>query len=235
MPRRRSLIVSMASVAAAVGLLAGAVAEDRPSWSKEVSGPGVGPAGQTGELHYLENPAKPYQGGARQFGPYRLLPPGTRYIERDYPADTAPREFTETADPSLFTGSELYIPPLAGYAEKSANAVLRNSTPILVQLSWASAEIALQVVVTAAPEWQMPLDVYLHFEDSPITVRSEMLSGHFAIVTEPTAGPAPNVGSVRVWLGGREIFLSSPNAGQDRLRVIAETILAGAAGRGGPQ
>ncbi|PFG74140.1 hypothetical protein A9A59_1349 [Tepidiforma thermophila] len=222
------LAVVTLAIAFSVMLTALAAADGPRGWSDEVPGPERGPSGQTGQLTWLENPARPYAGGAEQVGPYRLLPPGTLYIERTYPGDTGARDFAETSSPDVLRRSALYFEPLPGFSVSSERGTVRDGQVIGIDSYWKNdAGDALIVSSAAVPDWMLPLDVYLYPTDSPLEVFTTTIAGRPAIVEQPSAGPAPNVGYVRVWLEGQEIVLRSPSMGQDRLIDLAARLVGG--------
>ncbi len=225
MSRKAPIVVVGFGLAVSVGLVARAATDDPGGRSREVEGPAVGPSGQTGELTWLENPAKPYAGGATAHGPYRLLPPGTLYIPRDYPGDTGSRTFGETSDTMTLTESSLHIEPVEGYKASSERGTTRGGTIISIDSVWAGPTGETILVSSArVPDWMLPLDVYLFPQDSILKVVSVSIAGRPAIVEQPVSGPAPNVGHVRLWFDGSELVLRSPSVGQDRLVALAEEI-----------
>jgi len=211
------------------GLVVGAMAQGSggPSQAREVAGPSVGPYGQQGELHYFENPAHEYSGGAKEFGPYRLLPAGTKYIPRP-PKDPRPAtSVEEVRDVARWKGTNLDVPAPKGFVERRAAATVIDGTTIdAVSFAWSSPSGTIYAVVHSVAEDRLPLDVYLTFDDSPIEERPVMIAGYHAIVEQPRSGPAPNVGYVAVYVAGRSIDLHSPDMGQDRLVQVAQELLS---------
>ncbi len=231
--RRRSRAMRASTVVAVIvgalgsgALLVGAIADQPSAWSREVPGPAIGPAGQSGPIRYMENPGTPYSGGAVMHGPYRLLPPGTLPIERTYPGDSGSRDFSETRDRRVIDSSALKIvAPPAGYVARSTRALLRSGQVIGLDEVWEALG-GNTVIVSAgtAPEWRLPLDVYLYMPDSLLEVLPITIAGRPAIVEQPRAGPAANVGHVRIWIDGIDVALSSPTLDQTKLVALAESM-----------
>jgi hypothetical protein len=178
-------------------------------------------------VRYLENPAKPYTGGAESFGPYRLLPPGVLMPERSYPNAPTSRSFADTTDRTVFGSSNLYVTTPAGYTEKSVRAKLADGQLLDVDAVWERDGKIIAVTMTKVDFASLPLDVPLYFPDSRLSIKTTSIGGRPALIEQPTAGPAPNVGYVRVWLDGRELVLTSPNLRQDELANLAATLVAG--------
>ena len=226
---RRLPIITAAGAASliAAGMTAAAIVGngDGPSSARQIAGPSVGPAGQTGDLHYLENPAKPWDGTSQQWGPYRLLPAGTRYIERPLPPDRAPHQAEQATDPSIWRSSPLAVQPPAGFTEKQGKAVLYDGQVGELWFTWVGSEGTVNAGVGQLLDWRLPMDVYLYYDDSPLVIRPVKIEGFPAIIEEPRAGPAPNVGRVEVAAKGKVFVLRSPDIGQDRLESIAAEIV----------
>lgn len=53
-----------------------------------------------------------------------------------------------------------------------------------------------------------------------------MISDHYAIVNQPAAGAAPNVGYVTVFANNKILELSSPDLDQDYLKSIVSELIA---------
>jgi hypothetical protein len=220
--KARILVVIIAGLGLAGMLSLVTAVQEGPSKSRQVAGPPVGPAGQTGTITYLENPARPYSGGAQNFGPYRLIPPGSQKPTRVNPSDNP----VAISDESVLQASSLYLHPLEGFAARRTSGVLSGSgEPIQVAQVWESEAGTVAVVVNSVTPESQPIDVALHFDDSPIEVRPVEIAGQPAILTLPRTGPAPNVGSVRVWLGSAELFLSSPDLDHDALTNLAAELV----------
>lgn len=198
-----------------------------PSDAKEVSGPSVGPAGQTGKLHYLENTARPYAGGAQDFGPFRLLPAGTQYIPRPLPTELADAPTPADADVSALQSSSLWLDPPRGFATSGAAGRTWLGKVDEARFVWRSPEgKTIRANVSSVHDWERPLDVYLVYSDSLISVLPEMISDHYAIVNQPAAGAAPNVGYVTVFANNKILELSSPDLDQDYLKSIVSELIA---------
>jgi hypothetical protein len=163
----------------------------------------------------------PFAGGEVEFGPYRLLPPGTKFIERDYGTPPAPDDFRDEDDPETLRAWPMYVPPPEGVRELSLAGQVVRGKPFQVRAEWERDGKVVHAVMTDYPETLLPLDVYLHPAESRIMVKAEMIEGRFAIIQEPLAGPAPNVGYVAIWLDGVELALRSPEFGHDTLRSLA--------------
>jgi hypothetical protein len=195
MKRRSTLIAVALSATVTAGLTATALAQrggDNPSRAKEVAGPAVGPAGQTGELHYFENPGKEYAGGATMVGPYRVLPPGTKYISRDWPGPV-PKTIEYSADPATWSQTALVLPEPAGFRQTSAQATILDGTRVAtVDYVWSSAAGQIHARVLVIPEARLPLDVYLTFDDSPIVNTVMKIEGGFAVAVASAQSPGPS-------------------------------------------
>lgn len=219
----------VAVIAGALGsgiLLVGAMADQPSAWSREFRGPAIGPSGQSGPIRYMENPGIPYSGGATMHGPYRLLPPGTLPIERTYPGDSGSRDFSETSDRRVIDSSALKsVYPPTGYVARSTRALLRSDQVIGLDAVWeALGGNTVTVSAGTAPDWRLPLDVYLYMPDSLLEVLPVTIAGRPAIVERPRAGPAANVGHVRIWIDGVDVALSSPTLDHTKLVALAESI-----------
>ena len=224
--RPKGLMVIAAAIATgSLTFVIVAASSDGKSQLQEVPGPAVGPAGQTGELHYFEGtPATEYNGGAKEYGPYRLLPAGTKYIVRPFPEDKAPGAMTRTAGPSAVGASSLYIRPPDGFTLADGWVVAYDGFDHEASFTWTAPGATVWAAYAAVDDWRLPLDVYLYFNDSPLVVRPAMIGGYYAIVEEPRKGPAPNVGKVELYVNGRALVLRSPDLGQDRLEAIAAEV-----------
>ena len=229
MPKHNLLIVALSAVILVGSTVAAVVifsAEGDPSQANRIPCPAVGPAGQTGEMTCYESIPSPYAGGAKEFGPYRLLPPGTKFIERDYGIPPASSDFTEVADKTAIRNWRIYVAPPGGAVERTlAGRALRND-PLQVFSTWDVEGKTVNVIATAYSGALLPIDVYLYFPSSRISVSAEMIGGRYVIVDQPTTGPAPNVGYVAVWLDGFEIAFRSPEHDHKVLRALAEAIIA---------
>lgn len=231
MPKRRRLVA-----AAALGALALASAlvvslltvggQESPSTAKRIPGPSVGPAGQTGPITYLENPATPFTGEAKSFGPFRLLPPGTKYIDRDGGFSPSPGDITSSNDIATVRASPLYVAPVPDAQEIELTEERLKGDPFRFTATWATGGKSIHLARVRYPDNQLPIDIYLHFPDSRVQVRPEMIAGKYAIVTEPASGPAANVGDVAIWLDGSLLWLWSPHADHTELRNIAAQLAA---------
>lgn len=159
-------------------------------------------------------------------GPYRLLPPGTLPIVRTYPGDSGSRDFSETRDQRVIDASPLKnVAPPSGYVARSTRALLRSGQVIGLDAVWdASGGNTVTVSAGTAPEWRLPLDVYLYMPDSLLEVLPITIAGRPAIVEQPRAGPAANVGHVRIWIDGIDVTLSSPTLDQNKLVALAESM-----------
>lgn len=159
-----------------------------------------------------------------EFGPYRVLPPGTAFIDRDYGPAPAPTDFVDTSDASAIEQWSAYVAPPNGVSQQSLSARTLKGVPLQVFATWSQNGARIDVVVTDYPDAMLPIDVYLHPSDSPIAVRTETLAGKPAVIEEPAAKPAAGVGYVAIWLGDVELALRSPDVGQDVLREIASQV-----------
>jgi len=175
-------------------------------------------------LHWFENPPTDSSGSSSQFGPYRVFPPGAKIQDRTYPDDPDPIPYSDSRDRITISKSDLYIPPPPGYTESGITAKTRRGEPHIIAAEWVAGDSHFNVVSVLAPAWRLPLDVYLDLPESRFVQRTLQINGHPAIVDEPKAGPMPNVGYVRVWMGGWEIVITSPNVGQDRLLSLADQL-----------
>jgi len=227
MRMRRFFMVTVGATAVAAATFVSLIVsqgQDEPSRASRIPCPSVGPAGQTGEMTCFESRPTPYTSGATMFGPYRLLPAGTKFIERDYGAAPQASDFSEVNDSDAIRKSSLYIRPPLGVAETALRESTLKGTPLQVLSTWELDGKTVNVVVTVdRPEW-LPIDVYLHFPDSLIQVRAEMIAGKYAIVMEPATGPAKNIGYVTVWLDGIEVSFSSEGHDHKTLRALAQAI-----------
>ncbi|MGE3075814.1 MAG: hypothetical protein AB7O30_14385 [Dehalococcoidia bacterium] len=184
--------------------------------------PSRGPSGQDSPATWLANPATAYSGGAEDFGPYRLLPPGTEYIRREYTDQNPATSITEATDVAVLRDSELYIPPLQGFDEVQIRGLMRDSEVLAVDQVWKSHDGALiYLSVGRIPSWMLPLDVYLYPDDSILQVFTTTIDGRPTVIEQPRNGPSANVGYVRVWLNGQELALRSPSIDQVQLSEIA--------------
>ncbi len=224
---KRILVIAIgASLSvAAFGAYASAQLGESPSQSKSVPGPAIGPSGQTGDLHYFENPAKEFDGTSEKFGPYRLLPLGTKFIPRAYPDDKAPRDFSETKDSVLLSASKAHVLRPTGFVETNLSGTLRNGAPIVLSATWISGKRTVTVASAPVQQWALPIDVYLHFPDSLIAVKPVMIGGWPGIVTRPTSGPVAGIGSVQIWLDGIEVVFTSADLNRDEVTAIAEAVV----------
>jgi len=218
-------VLLVAAIAIAVLMIGGAASQERPSGAKILERADRGPSGQPGPVNILGNPAKPYTGGAVEHGPYRLLPPGTKYIPREYPKDAPQEQPVVTLDASVRAGSSLYIAPLPGFTEVRGSATLHAGEVVLTEAEWSGPVGTVYVAARLLKPWNLPLDVYLSYPDSALQVRVETISGYPAVILEPARGPAPNVGYVQAAVDGELIHLSSPTTGQDTLRTLAAQII----------
>jgi len=229
MKRMSTLVVLGLCAALTVGLAATALAQrdgDHPSRAGEVPGPTMGPSGQTGDLHYFENNGTAYAGGATFVGPFRLLPPGTQFIPRPSRVQV-PRTVDRSADPNKWIGTQFELSAPPGFSEASAQATLLDGTRLdSVDYLWTGVEGRVQGRITTIDDSQLPLDVYLTFDDSPIVITVQPIPGGFAVIEQPRKGPAPNVGYVNAYFAGRLLLLESPDLGQDRLLQIAQEVVS---------
>jgi hypothetical protein len=223
MKRKSAMAVTALSALAAMGLAVVAIAQPSdkgPSEAVEVPGPSVGPSGQTGELHYLENPGTEYQGGARQFGPFRLLPPGVAFIPRPFQGEPATR-LEKRSEPTFREGNELALQIPTNFTEKSASAMVVNGKEVRrIDYVFTSPEGEVSASTTPVAESSLPLDVYQYFDDSPLENVLKQFGDIFVVIEQPKTGPAPNVGYVNIYARGRLILLQSADVGQDRLLEI---------------
>lgn len=211
---------------------AGLLDNQSKSIARPVAGSDVGPSGQTGQITYLDNTGEAYRGDAEEFGPFRLMPPGTKHLVREYPADTAPRDFRETYSRQSLPSSKLLVLPPAGWSESAFRTVLRNGIPIEASGLWASPDgRAVSFFVIDVPDWALPIDVYLGFPDS-LTVKSmTTISTHPAIVEGPNerrslkTPPPPPGGSVRVYVNGVQLILQSDDLEIEELTQVAKSVI----------
>ena len=213
---------------ATIGLSVAAVAQNSnqgPSLAKEVSGPNIGPSGQTGELHYLENPGNEFSGGSTTFGPYRLLPPGTKFIPR-FAEGPPPKLIERTTEKRSWPDRTLDLEPPNGLQEKRATATVLDGARVdSIEYVWTDGTQEILVLSMLVSEEMLPLDVYLPFDDSTLAIKTMRMSETtFAVIEQPRAGPAPNVGYVSVYSLGRLLTFQSPDVGQDRLLDIAKLV-----------
>jgi hypothetical protein len=234
--RGTALALAAASSAIALGLVASTevFGGESPATAKNVAGPPVGPSGQRGPLRYLENTGKEYDGHAKEFGPYRLIPAGTAYVLRDYPDDKEERSFNETKSKGGLPKLPLIIAnPSPGWKETGFSAATRNGRAIFTTSLWESADgkrAAVSIVEVQA--WALPIDIYLTFDDSLTLVTPDAIHGFPAITEGPNPSrlggtpPPPPGGTVRVYFGGGELILQSDNVPIGELKAIAESLLA---------
>lgn len=221
-------IVVGAALVFAGSMIAVAATQNRggPSTAKEVAGPSVGPAGQTGELHYLENTARRYAGDAQDFGPFRLLPAGTQYIPRPLPTELTGKPTPHPVSLDELKASQLWVDAPEGLELAQASGDEWLGKAINAQFLWRTADgKSVQATVSIVEDWQKPLDVYLVYPDSLLRVAPVMIDGHYAIVNEPSTGPAPNVGYVSVFVNNKLLYLSSPDLDQKALQRYAAILL----------
>lgn len=224
----RSRLVALAfactvgAVLAASLVVGGAQKDD--SQATKVPCPSTGPNGQTGEMTCYEARPTPFKGKATAFGPYRLLPAGTAFIERDYGSPSDATAFRDITDEIEIRGWTEYLKPPAGFSEEGLSGRTQHGKPLQVWAVWTNGTEVVDVVVTSHPEGTLPLDVYLYPPSSRLAIRAEIIEGLYAIVEEPTASPAPGVGYVSIWLGDKEVSLHSTVADQKRLREIAAIV-----------
>jgi hypothetical protein len=173
-----------------------------------------------------ESIPSPYTGGAKEFGPYRLLPPGTKFIERDYGNPPLTSDFADVTDQPRIRSWRTYVAPPEGVLERTLAGRSLRGEPLQILATWDVRGKPVDVITTAYPSQLLPIDVYLHFPDSRISVTAETIGGRFAIVDQPSAGPAPNVGYIAIWLDGFEVAFRSAEHDHKVLRSLAETVAA---------
>lgn len=223
--RVRLLVATVASVSLIGTLVVVALAQQGPTRPHEVAGPDVGPSGQTGDLHYFDNPPSAESPTPTQFGPYRVFPPGSRVQNREYPDDPDPVEYRPTKDQASLANSPLHLAPPTGYREVELSGTERRGVPQIVSAHWASGSDELDVVAVVMPTWRLPIDVYLDVQERRLEQRLTRIAGHEAVVEQPKSGPTPGLGYVRVWMNGWELVLTSTVLGQDRLEALAEQLV----------
>lgn len=208
-------------------------AKDSPATARPVDGPSTGPSGQTGELTYLDDTGSDYAGGADEFGPYRLVPPGTKQIVREYPQDTEAREFSESHSRSDLPSSRLLVAPDDDWTESAFRALLRNGRVVEVSALWeGSGGISVSLLLMEVPDWALPLDTYLTFPDSLTTLAPAMIAGHYAILDGPNEDrqqgvpPPPPGGTVRIYFGGGELIVQSDVLPVAEVAELAADIVA---------
>ena len=206
-----------------MGVVAAALSQTsdgRSSLATEVPGPSVGPSGQTGDLHYLENPGTEYRGGAEEFGPFRLLPPGTKFIERA--SRGVPATSVEEVDrPAVWEDSDLVLSiPTEVQADRISATVVNGES--LAQLNYAlsARDGGLTATVMRVSDSSLPLDVYRPLADSPLEIVTTQRNGAYVVIEQRRSGPAPSSGYVSIYADGRLLTLYSQELGQDRLAEI---------------
>lgn len=199
------------------------------SKSQEVDGPAVGPSGQTGQMTYLENPAVvEFDGSGELHGPYRLLPPGTKYVSREYSRAWDSADYVEASSSDVLDLISWAQPPLE-HSLASARGTLVDGEIATFDIVWrrdGGSTVTLSGGRLAP--WRLPLDVYLHPADSAIQVRPIEVHGYPAIIVEPSSGPAPNVGYLRIAFDGFDLAIQSPDLPHDQLVEVADNLIGGA-------
>ncbi len=226
---KRSLVLTTAIAVGLACMTIGVVAAQGgsgPSQATEVSGPTIGPAGQSGELHYLENQAKDWDGTSTPFGPYRLLPPGTKFIERPFPEQEPAKGIEESSERARSQESALNVEPPSGFIEKTRSAMFVDGEVMSIGYVWTSGSREIDASVDKVFPEQLPLDVYLTFDDSPFVVKPTQVGDHFVIVQQLRTGPSANQGWVASYDDGVSISLHSPTDGEDALTAVLSDLLA---------
>lgn len=96
-----------------------------------------------------------------------------------------------------------------------------------VSYQWSAGGVGTVTgLIRQVPDSDLPIDVYLTFDDSPITHVLRQVQGGFIVVEQLRSGPAPNSGHVAVYSSGRLLTLFSEDIGQDRLLAIGEKFAA---------
>ena len=229
MQKRRTPLVFLAS-AALIGVATTGIVFAQNAGSggeaSRIACPDVGPSGQVGEMTCNEAPAGAGDGESPSFGPYRLLPPGTKFIERDYGPAPQPGDFEEVDNEAVVREWHTYTAPVEGATEESLTGRLLRGEPLQIFSTWRIDGHPVTVIVTDYPGSFLPLDVYLHPDDSRVAVKPEQIGGRFAVVEEPASGPAANVGYVSLWMGGYEVAFRSSELDHAALRQLAEAVAA---------